>query len=212
MPNVSKATEATTASLAEAQLELLRRLAALDPAPCLIGGYAEDALLAGTVTRPHVDVDWIVPRRELPLRLAQAHDLGFGEFETWGESAPGEPFYLYAENGDLKLELGVVDEQDGRVYLKIHKLAFDIDGQEAPAGYQILLPRDTFEHGPVEIDGVAVRTASPLALYQLRAGIASQGSFGPLSPRQQESARQLKARYFPLTPELDLKPRIERLT
>lgn len=99
--------EVATGSLAEAQLELLWRMAALDPAPCLIGGYAEDALLAGTVTRPHVDIDWIVPRHELPLRLAQARKLGFGELETWGESAPGEPFYLYAENGELKLELAV---------------------------------------------------------------------------------------------------------
>jgi hypothetical protein len=204
-------TEAAVASLAEAQLELLRLMAALDPTPCLIGGYAEDALLAGTVTRAHVDIDWLVPRHELPLRHAQARELGFGEFETWGESAPGKPFYLYAENGDLKLELGVTDEQDGRVHLRIRKLAFDIDGREPPAGYQVLLPPDTFAHPPVELDGVLVRTASPLALYQLRTGIASQGSFGPLSAQQRESARRLKERFFPLYPDADLKPRIEPL-
>ena len=187
-------------------------MAALEPAPCVIGGYAEDALLAGTVTRPHGDIDWLVPRRELPLRLAQARELGFGEFATLGESAPGEPFYLYAENGELKLELGVADEQDGRVWLKIHKLAFAIDGREAPAGYQLLLPRDTFEHPPVKLDGVMVPTASPLALYQLRIGIASQGSFGALSPQQRESARRLKERFFPLHPEADLEPRIEPLS
>jgi hypothetical protein len=203
--------EATVASLAEAQLELLRLMAALDPAPCLIGGYAEDALLAGAVTRPHVDIDWLVSRRELPLRLAQARELGFGEFETWGESAPGEPFYLYAENGELKLELGVADEQDGCIWLRIHKLAFDIDGREALAGYQLLLPRDTFRHPPVELDGVTVRTASPLALYQLRIGIASQGSFGQLSAQQRESARSLKKRFFPLYGDVDLKPGIEPL-
>jgi len=205
-------TEAPAASLAEAQLELLRQMAALDPLPCLIGGYAEDALLAGTVTRPHVDLDWIFPRRELPLRLAQARELGFGEFETWGEAAPGEPFYLYGEDGELKLDLGVADEQDGSVYLRIHKLAFDIDGREAPAGYQLLLPCDTFEHPPVEIDGVVVRAASPLALYQLRTGIASQGSFGQLSPQQRESARRLKETFFPLYSDVDLEPRIEPLT
>jgi hypothetical protein len=205
-------TQAAATSIAEQQFEPLRRMAVLEPAPCLIGGYAEDALLAGTVTRPHVDIDWIVPRREVPLRLAQAHELGFGEFETWGESAAGEPFYLYAENGELKLELGVADEQDGRAYLRIHKLAFDIDGREPPAGYQVLLPPDTFAHPPVEIDGVVVRTASPLALYQLRTGIASQGSFGPLSAQQRESARRLKERFFPFDPDADLKPRIEPLT
>lgn len=205
-------TEPAAASLVAEQLELLRRMAALDPAPYLIGGYAEDALLAGTVTRPHMDLDWMFPRRELPLRLAQAHELGFGLFETWGEAAPGEPFYLYGENGELKLDLGVVDEQDGHVYLRVHKLAFDIDGREAQAGYQLLLPADTFEHPPVEIDGVMVRTASPLALCQLRIGIASQGSFGQLSPRQRESARRLKQKFFPLCSDADLEPRIEPLT
>jgi hypothetical protein len=34
----------------------------------------------------------------------------------------------------LELELGVVDEQDERVYLRIHTLAFDVDGREPPAG------------------------------------------------------------------------------
>ena len=204
-------TEAATASLAAAQFELLRRMATLRPAPCLIGGYAEDALLAGTVTRPHVDLDWIVPRRELAQRLAQAHELGFGKFETWGDSAPGEPFYLYGENGDLKLELGVADERDKRLYLRIHKLAFDIDGSQAPAGYQLQLPRDTFDHPPIQIDGVIVRTASPLALYQLRIGIASQGSFGPLSQQQRETAERLKETFFPHRPDDELKPRIEPL-
>jgi hypothetical protein len=205
-------TEAPPASLAEAQFELLRRMAELQPAPFLIGGYAEDALLAGTVTRPHVDIDWLVTRRELPLRLAQARELGFGEFETWGESAPREPFYLYAENGDLKLDLGVADERDGRVYLRIHKLAFKIDGGEPPAGYQFQLPPDTFAHPQIELDGVAVRTASPLALYQLRTGIASQGSFGALTAQQRESARRLKQRFFPLYPAMALDPCIDPLT
>lgn len=37
--------------LAERQLEMIRRMAALDPPPAFIGGFAEDALLAGTVLR-----------------------------------------------------------------------------------------------------------------------------------------------------------------
>ena len=54
-------------------------------------------------------------------------------------------------------------------------------------GYQLPLPRDTFEHPPVEIDGVAVRTASPLALYQLRIGTGLRrraGSHGPKGHRR----------------------------
>jgi hypothetical protein len=105
------------------QLDLLRRMSRLDPAPYLFGGYAEDALLAGSVTRRHLDVDWLCPRRELDMRLAQARELGFTEFETWGESAPGEPFYLFAQQGELRLDLGVSDEIDGHNGLRVHNLA-----------------------------------------------------------------------------------------
>lgn len=82
---------------------MLRRMTALDPAPVFMGGYAEDAVLAGELTRPHVDFDWLFPRQELELRRAQAEQLGFSGFETWGEAAPGEPFYVFAENGDLQM-------------------------------------------------------------------------------------------------------------
>ncbi len=165
---------------------MLQRMASLDPAPCFMGGYAEDALLAGAVTRPHEDLDWILPRSELPLRIAQAEQLGFRDFETWGEAAPGEPFYLFTQNGDLRLDLGIADEEDGAIVVRIHKLFFQVGGLEAPAGYKVYLPADLFEFPPVEIEGIAIRTASPLALYQLRVGIALQGSFGPLSERQLE--------------------------
>ena len=128
-------------SLAEAQFGLLERCAALDPPPPLIVG-SPGSLLARSVTRPHEDVDWLFPRRDLGLRLAQAADLGFEAFETWGEAAPGEPFYLYGENGALRLDLGVADEIDGRHVVKVHRLFFAIDGREAPAGYRFALPDD----------------------------------------------------------------------
>ncbi|HXF97468.1 MAG TPA: hypothetical protein VNJ46_02525 [Gaiellaceae bacterium] len=197
--------------LAQAQLGLLRQMAALDPPPCLMGGYAEDALLAGTVTRPHGDVDWLVPRGELDLRLAQAAGLGFEGFGTWGEAAPGLPFYLSAAAGELRLEIGVVDEIEGERWICVHKLFFDVDGAEPPAGYRVLMPPDTFAHPPAQLDGIAVRVASPLALYQLRAGIARMGSFGPLSDRQRATMDELRRRFFPERPEADLLPRIERL-
>jgi hypothetical protein len=176
-----------------------------------MGGFAEDALLAGAVTRPHADVDWIVPRSELDLRLEQARGLGFGDAETWGEAAPGEPFYLFAQQGELKLEIGIVDELDGRWVLRVYRLLFDIDGREAPAGYLVELPGDLLDHPAVELDGVGLRPASPLALYQLRAGIASRGSFGPLSERQLDAMARLRERFFPGRTEAELAPRVEAL-
>jgi hypothetical protein len=79
------------------ELDVLRRMAELDPPPWVMGGYAEDALVAGTVTRPHDDFDWLCPRRELELRVEQARGLGFSGFKPMGEAAPGEPFYLASE-------------------------------------------------------------------------------------------------------------------
>jgi hypothetical protein len=60
--------------------------------------------------------------------------------------------------------------------------------------------------------GVAIRTALPLALYQIRLGIALQGSFGPLSPRQLDSISRLRETFFPDRSEAELEPRIESLT
>jgi len=198
-------------SLAERQLDLLRRMATLDPPPVLIGGWAEDALLAGTATRPHEDVDWIFPRSEHALREGQARDLGFGGFETWGEAAPGEPFYVYAENRDLKIDFGILDIAEGRPLLRIHRLMFEVDGREPPAGYQIVLPHDLFEHEPASIDGIPVQTVTPLALYQIRVGIAGRGSFGALNEKQQTSMQRLRERFFPGRDEVELAPPIEPL-
>jgi hypothetical protein len=190
------------------QLDLLDRMSMLSPAPLLFGGFAEDALLAGRVTRSHADLDWIFPRREFGLRLAQARTLGFTEFQTIGEAAPGEPFYLFAQSGDLQIDLGISDEIDGRDWACVHRLAFDIDGAPAPAGYRFALPADTYQHPPVTIEGIRVRVVSPLALYQLRAGLAARGTFGPLSEQQQATAGRLREVFFPdrlaseLTPEI----------
>jgi hypothetical protein len=51
----------------DAQRAMLARMAGLDPPPFSMGGFAEDALLAGTVTRPHEDFDWLLQRSELQL-------------------------------------------------------------------------------------------------------------------------------------------------
>ena len=141
--------------------------------------------------------------------MAQAHALGFTEFETVGEAAPGQPFYMFSQLGDLLIDLGIGDEIDGRNWACVHRLAFDLDGAPAPAEYRIALPDDTYQYPPVTIEGIPVRVASPLALYQLRAGFAARGSFGPLSERQQAVARHLREAFFPDQPATELAPEIQ---
>ena len=193
------------------QLELIATLTALEPPPWFMGGYAEDALLAGAVTREHEDVDLIFPRTEEQLRLAQLAELGFGDWETWGEASPGVPFYLFGQSGELSLDLGIVDRANGGNWMRVHRLAFTVGGEEAPAGYQLRLPDDLFDHPVVELEGIALKPVSPLALYQMRAGVAEHNSFGPLSERQRATMAELRARFFPVVPEEDLLPPSEPL-
>jgi hypothetical protein len=197
--------------LARSQLDMIARLAGLEPPPAFMGGYAEDAVLTGTVTRPHEDIDLIFPRSELELRLAQLADLGLAKWETWGEAAPGVPFYLFGQKGDLKIDLGVIDEADGRFWMRVHRLAFTVGGEEAPAGYQLQLPDDMFDHPLVELAGIAIKPIPPLALYQMRAGVAHRNSFGPMSERQLATLAQLRERFFPDRTEEELLPPSEAL-
>jgi len=187
-------------------LDLIAKLMTLNPTPAFMGGYAEDALLSGGVTRPHEDIDLIIPRDQHVLRMAQLAELGFTDWETWGEAAPGLPFYLFGQSDDLKIDLGVIDETDGKLWMRVHKLAFTVGGEAAPAGYELQLPNDLFDHPPVTLEGIAIKPIPPLALYQMRAGVAERNSFGPLSELQRARLAQLRARFFPDRSEKELLP------
>jgi hypothetical protein len=195
----------------ERQLELLRRMSDLDPPPFIMGGYAEDALIGGTVSREHEDVDWFLPRSELDERLDQARGLGFSEFETWGESSPGNPFYLSAAQGELSIDIGICDEVGGGYVMDIHRLMFQIDGREAPAGFRVHLPADSFEQEPVELEGIRVWPASPLCLYQTRIGIAARDAFGELTEKQRGSLRRLREAFFADRSDDELMPAVTTL-
>jgi hypothetical protein len=188
------------------QLELIARLAALEPPVFFMGGFAEDALLAGRVTRPHEDVDVIFPREQAPLHLDQlgrtrVHGLG-----DLGRGGAGRSLLPLRQSGDLKVDLGVLDQENGGNWMRVHRLAFTVEGEEAPAGYRLRLPDDMFDQAAVELEGIPIRPISPLALYQIRAGVAERNSFGPLSERQIASMAELRERFFPELPEDALLP------
>ena len=161
--------------------------------------------------RPHEDVDLIFPRDQQDLRLAQLSELGFTDWETWGEAAPGVPFYLFGQNVDLKLDLGITDEADGKIWMRVHKLAFTVGGKEAPAGYRLRLPDDLFDHPLVKLGDMAIKPIPPLALYQMRAGVARRNSFGPLSERQLATLTELREKFFSNRSEEELLPASEPL-
>ena len=61
---------------------------------------------------------------------------------------------------------------------------------------QVLMTHDMFDFPASAIDGVDVRTISPLAQYQIRAGIAAAGGFGPLRQKDVAAQQALHDRFF----------------
>lgn len=188
--------------LERAQLDLIERLMALDPPVHLFGGFAEDAVLFGKVSRPHADVDVLIWLDDLPLRLDQARSLGFGSFETRFEPAPGRPLAVGAVSDGVDLELCVGQRStDDRGF-------FELPGE---SGLQrVWLPPDALTHPPQLLEGIVVRTISPLALHQVRAAVTPV--FGGLRPKDEVAQRLLHDRFLKGTAAEDLAPHIEAAT
>jgi hypothetical protein len=183
-------------------LPLIRSLMDVDAPIHLFGGFAEDALLAGSIRRQHDDVDYLVPRDRLEDGLRVFDELGFERPEIRFEPSPGMPLVMGTVRDGLNLELSVVDvSKDGTASFSIP--------DEVGRLQRVLLPLDMFSWPRVELEGVPVRTISPLALYQIRAGIAVVGSMGPLRPKDKPSQAALRERFFPGISEERLLPAIE---
>lgn len=165
-------------------LALIHRLTTVRPPVFVFGGYAEDALLAGKTTRPHGDVDVLVKRVDLAGHLQRFVEWGFPTFEIYFEVVPGSPLVFHAASDGIELELGVYDE------LVPGRPSFVLPADDHLI--RVTLPSDSFTHPLGRIDGVAIRTISPLALYQMRVAIMRTGVFGPPRPKDEAAQTQLR--------------------
>ena len=184
---------------------LLRDLASLEPPLFIFGGIAETLLLDGALSPSHGDVDVLIARDQLELRTEQLGVLGFHDFAVYYEPRPGRPLVLGSSRDDLALELNLLDyDATGSPY-------FAVRTEDGPVS--ISMPLDLFDWPPTIIDGVAVRTLSPLALIQIRAGVTATGVFGPPRPGKDDAhqARLVEA-FLPDASEELLQPRIAPIT
>jgi hypothetical protein len=181
------------------QLDLIERLMSLEPPLHLFGGFAEDAVLYGKVSRPHQDIDVLVWLDELPLRIEQGRALGFGHFQVRFEAAPGLPLAVGASSEGLDLELCVGGrEPDGGAFFY----------RPSPSGLQrCWLPADALSYPPAMLDGIGVRTVSPLTLYQVREALADV--FGGMRPKDYAVQAALHDRFLSHLSEADLRPRVQ---
>jgi hypothetical protein len=162
---------------------------ALEPPVYVFGGVAEDALLHGAIVRPHEDLDILTSRDDVERLLSNAKAIGFGSVEIRFQPIEGTPVVIGTTDGHWNLEISVHDlSADGSVYFHM------VDREDRLL--HVELSDGVFDHAPSSLDGVAVRTVSPLALYQIRAGIELAGGFGPMRPKDVAAQEALHERFF----------------
>lgn len=188
----------------QSYLELIKSIAELDPPLFVFGGIAEDALLDSKLSRPHGDIDIMVLRAELSQRKEQCEQLGFSNLEVYYEPIGGRPLVLGGQEGGLNLELGVCDRYGDAHYFSVIDEAGDL--------CRIYAPDDIFAHAATVIEGTQIHTVSPLALYQIRAGLGITKSFGPPRSRDLAAQRRLRTNLLADHAEAALRPRIEKLS
>jgi hypothetical protein len=181
------------------QIDLIARLMALEPPLFLFGGFAEDALLHGQVSRPHGDIDLFVWLDELELRVQQAADLSFEDMHVKFEPAAGRPMVLGGIAEGIELELVVAQRTpEGRGFFEL----------PSEVGLRRMwLPDDATAYPEQVLGKIKVRTLSPRSLYQVR--IVSADLFGGFRPKDVAAQKALKQRFFADVPESALQPTYE---
>lgn len=184
---------------------LLKRLATLSPPLFVMGGFAEEALLFHCITGQHADLDVLVMGHQLNQHLQQLAALGLTESAPSLAKVPGHPLILRASVDNPQIELWVSTLTPSGDY------SFDVEGQPPPSRYRIFLPEDTFHYPGTTIEGIAIQTVSPLALYQLRAVSAMTRHVGEKREKDLARQEQLRQTFLADRDERKLTPKLIKL-
>jgi hypothetical protein len=183
----------------------IRDLAAVTPPLFVMGGFAEDALLFHRIMGQHADLDVLVIRHQLNPCLQQLEALGLVGSAADLSETPGVPLVLGAGKDMPKIELWVCTPEPGGGY------SFDVEGQPEPTRWRIFLPEDTFRYPATTLEGMAIQTISPLALYQLRAISAMTRSRGDKRTKDLAMQARLLQAFLADNDEQTLTPRFVKL-
>ncbi len=183
----------------------IRDLSAVTPPLFVMGGFAEDALLFHRIMGQHADLDVLVIRHQLKPCLQQLEALGLVGLAADLVEVPGVPLVLDAGNDMPKIEVWVSASEPGGGY------SFDAEGQPGPTRWRIFLPEDTFRYPATTIEGMAIQTVSPLALYQLRAISAMTRNSGEKRTKDLAMQERLLQAFLAETDEQTLRPRFVKL-
>lgn len=179
-------------------LEVIGHLAAEGPPSHIFGGFADDALLEGRSTRRHGDLDVLVASDDLDAQFDRFDAMGFASFRPLFEPVPGRPLVYGAFDRELHVDIGVYDrDPDGSIW-------FVLPWKDAT--YRVTLPDGALAYPVGTIDGVAIRTISPLAQYLMRETFLLTGTFGLPRPTDASMQRRLRERFLSHLADDELRP------
>ncbi len=178
----------------QAQLAFISDISERDIPVVLFGGYAEDALLAGDITREHHDVDVLLDREKLEETLAKLGDTGYS-VEVITESGSDSPYKLLAAKDGAVFDIALLDKNDqGEPYIDVEG-AGDGGAREIQ---RIFLPPGSLDGATASMRGQEVKVVPPLALMYVRTAMERTGRF-PSGPRQKDidGEKAIRERFFP---------------
>ncbi|MGH2631687.1 MAG: nucleotidyltransferase domain-containing protein [Actinomycetota bacterium] len=111
-PSVGEGTVGSLCMSPAGWLPIVAELCALDPPVWVFGGIAEEALLEGSVTREHGDIDLLVDRNALSRHIERFEAIGYPSPQVYFEVVSGQPLVLGAERDGMPLEIGIFDEME----------------------------------------------------------------------------------------------------
>ena len=129
----------------------------------------------------------------------------------WAASAPAldeglkPPLILRAHGNSPPIELWVSTREPNGDY------SFEVEGHRPAQRYRIYLPEDTFHYPAMRIEGIAIQTISPLALYHLRAISAMTRHVGEKRAKDVARQEQLRHAFLAEQEEGKLTPRLRKL-
>lgn len=183
----SKPTSAENLLRTRDQLRVIKEMSESGLPIFLAGGFAEDAVMAGQVTRIHGDIDIGALRENEDTIISFYEDTGFKVKPKRMPYGLSQRFYGLERNG-INLELTIYDTSPGRLYFETYDYVILNDR------YRIYFSRKEFTSPDQRLDDLQHITAlSPLAQIQHRSAIR----LIHLERETDENQKALIAKYFP---------------
>lgn len=155
----------------------------------LWGGYADDALLSGRVSRLHHDVDLVAMRTDTALLKIELGKLGYDVTEESFEKG-GKPYKLLVRGTGVLADIALFDTgENGQPMI-------DIFYTKIQRRYKVSFSDDMFEEAACSIEGIPVVTVSPIALIRSKAAYFQAGVAGS-RPKDVRGKEALMRKFFP---------------